>query len=369
MRREDEFGFEKIIEVYDQRTGMQGVCAIHNTARGPGKGGIRMVPDVTVEEVMGLARAMTWKNAMADLPFGGAKSGIRADPRKLTPQQKEEQMRAFARKIKEVVPSLYIAGPDMNTTEREMAQFSDEIGTHRACTGKPSSMGGLPHELGSTGFGVAVSTKMAVEHAGKSLSGMTVAIEGFGNVGTFTMKYLHGFGATVVAVSDSKGTIHDAHGLDYNELVRTKEEKGTVTAYGKGEKLDTGKLFELPVDIIVPGARPDVINPGNVDRIKAKFVAEAANLPAKYEVEKVLMKKGVTVLPDFVANAGGVISSYCETMGWNSSTMFKVVEDKIKNNTKAMLERAKDNDTRKAAMEIARERVFEAMEFRGWVRK
>lgn len=368
MRREDEFGFEKIIEVYDQRTGMQGVCVIHNTARGPGKGGIRMVPDISTEEVMGLARAMTWKNAMADLPFGGAKSGIKADPRKLTPEQKEAHMRAFARKISEVVPGQYIAGPDMNTTEKEMAQFADELGTPKACTGKPSGVGGLPHELGSTGFGVATSARVAVEHMGKSLEGMSVAIEGFGNVGTFTMKYLTEWGAKVVAVSDSKGTIYNKEGLDYDEMMAVKGEKGTVTA-GKGERLDAGKLFEMPVDILVPGARPDVINMGNVGSIKAKIIAEAANLPAKYEVEQVLMKKGVVILPDFVANAGGVISSWCETMGWDEETMFRVVEMKVKNNTKTMLERTKDNDTRKAALEIAKERVHQAMEFRGWVRK
>jgi glutamate dehydrogenase (NAD(P)+) len=366
MRREDEFGFERIIEVYDQKTGMQGVCAIHNTARGPGKGGIRMVPDITTEEVMGLARAMTWKNAMADLPFGGAKSGIRADPRKLTPQQKELHMRAFARKIKEVIPALYIAGPDMNTTEKEMAQFADEIGTPMACTGKPHSVGGLPHELGSTGFGVAISARTAVEHMGKSLDGMTVAIEGFGNVGTFTMKFLTEWGAKVVAVSDSKGTVYDKNGLKYADLMKIKSEKGTVTA-AHGEKLDAAKLFELPVDILVPGARPDVINKDNVGAIKAKILAEAANLPAKYDIEQVLMKKGVVVLPDFVANAGGVISSYCETQGWDSETMFKVVEGKLKNNTKVMLERTKNHDTRKAALEIAKERVSDAMRNRGWM--
>jgi glutamate dehydrogenase/leucine dehydrogenase len=368
MRKEDEYGFEKIIEVYDQKTGMQGVCVIHNTARGPGKGGIRMEPDVTIEEVMGLARAMTWKNAMADLPFGGAKSGIKADPKKMTPEQKEAHMRAFARKIKEVIPAEYIAGPDMNTTEKEMSQFADEIGTPKACTGKPSSEGGLPHELGSTGFGVAICTRVAVKHMGKDLKGMTVAIEGFGNVGTFAMKFLEQWGARIVAVSDSKGTIYSKDGLKYADLMRIKSEKGTVTA-AKGEKLDAAKLFELPVDILIPGARPDVINMGNVGSVKAKILSEAANLPAKYDVEKVLMKKGVVVLPDFVANAGGVISSYCETRGWNADAMFKVVEEKISANTKIMLERAKDNDTRKAAMDIAKERVRDAMVKRGWLAK
>lgn len=256
----------------------------------------------------------------------------------------------------------------MNVTEKEMAQLADEIGTPKACTGKPSSIGGLPHELGSTGFGVAISTKVAVKHMGKDLHGMTVAIEGFGNVGTFAMKFFEEWGAKVVAVSDSKGTIYDKNGLKYADLMKIKSEKGTVTA-AKGEKLDAAKLFELPVDILVPGARPDVINSGNVNNVKAKIVAEAANLPAKYEIEQVLMKKGVIVLPDFVANAGGVISSYCETMGWDSETMFKVVESKIATNTKIMLESAKDHDTRKAALQIAKDRVKEAMEFRGsWPR-
>ena len=367
MRREDEYGFEKIIEVFDQRSGMQGVCVIHNTARGPGKGGIRMVPDVTIEEVMGLARAMTWKNAMADLPFGGAKSGIKADSKKLTPLQKEEQMRAFARKIAEVVPKEYIAGPDMNVTEREMAEFADEIGTPKACTGKPASVGGLPHELGSTGFGVAISTRIAVKHMGKDINGMTVAIEGFGNVGTYAMKFLEEYGAKIVAVSDSKGTIYDKAGLKYADLMKIKAEKGTVTA-AKGEKLDTAKLFELPVDILIPGARPDVIHKDNVANVKAKIVAEGGNLPAKYEIEQILMKKGVVILPDFVANAGGVISSYCETMGWDAKTMFQVVESKIGSNTKIMLEKAQHNDTRKAALEIAKARVRDAMDLRGWIR-
>ena len=368
MKREDEFGFEKVIEVYDQKTGMQGVCVIHNTARGPGKGGIRMVPDVTTEEVMGLARAMSWKNAMADLPFGGAKSGIRADPRKLTPAQKEGMMRAFARKIAHVIPKEYIAGPDMNTTEKEMAQFADELGTSMACTGKPASVGGLPHELGSTGFGVAHAAKVAVEFSGKHLNGMSVAIEGYGNVGTFTHQFLEQWGAKVVALSDSKGTIYNKDGFKHEEAMKAKAQHGTVTAL-KGEKLDGAKLFELPVDVLIPGARPDVIHSGNVQAVKAKYFVEAANLPAKYDIEKVLMKKGVYVIPDFVANAGGVISSYCETREMNAETMFKIVEAKIKGNTKVMLERAKEHDTRAAALEIAKERIMDAMIMRGWQTK
>ena len=369
MKKEDEFGFEKVIEVYDQKTGMQGVCVIHNTARGPGKGGIRMQPDVTVEEVMGLARAMSWKNAMADLPFGGAKSGIKADAKSLTPEKKEAIVRAFARKIGEVIPKQYIAGPDMNMTELEMAYVSDELQTPLACTGKPASMGGLPHELGSTGYGVSLCAKTAIEFKGGSLDGKTVAIEGYGNVGTFTHKFLEEWGARIVAISDSKGTIYDKAGLKYEDMMKTKATKGTVTAH-KGEKKDAKALFELDVDMLVPGARPDVITMDNVNKVKAKYISQGANLPIKYDVEKILMKKGVVILPDFVANAGGVISSWCETMGWNEKQMFEVVTDKITRNTKIMMERAQeDNDTRAAAMKIAKERIMDAMVMRGWVKK
>ena len=143
MRAKDEFGPEYVLEVFDSRTGMQGVLVIDNTARGPGKGGIRMVPDITTEEVMGLARAMTWKNALADIPFGGAKSGIKFDPKS---PLKQEAVRAFADKVCSMVPRLYIAGPDMNMTEKEMATFADQLKNPKATTGKPSSMGGLPHE-------------------------------------------------------------------------------------------------------------------------------------------------------------------------------------------------------------------------------
>ncbi len=354
MRAKDEFGPEYVLEVFDAKTGMQGVMVIDNTARGPGKGGIRMVPDITTEEVMGLARAMTWKNALADIPFGGAKSGIKFDPKS---PLKQEAVRAFAEKVGLMVPKLYIAGPDMNMTEKEMATFADQLKNPKAATGKPSSMGGLPHELGSTGYGVALCTKVAVEHQGKSLDGMSVAIEGFGNVGTFTMKFLTEWGAKVVAVSDSKGTIYDENGLDYNALMETKKEKGTVTAHGSGRKLEAKELFGLPVDILIPGARPDVITAENVDSVKAKIVSEAANIPMAYEVEKKLMGREVLVLPDFLANAGGVISSYCETMGWDEKKMFEVVTEKITNNTKLVMERMKENDARAAAMDLARERV------------
>jgi glutamate dehydrogenase/leucine dehydrogenase len=358
--KRDEWGPEKILSVYDPKTGMKGFTVIDNTALGPGKGGIRMVSDVSVEEVFGLARAMTWKNSLADLPFGGAKSGIVWDGTK----DKDILMKAFARAIKPVVPDYYVAGPDMNTTEKEMAAFANEIGNMKSATGKPSNMGGLPHELGSTGFGVAESTDVTVSFIEKNMEDMKVAIEGFGNVGVFTAKFLSEKGAKIVAVSDSKGTIFDEEGLDVEKLISVKNETHAVKNYGKGKILESQDLFELPVDILIPGARPNVITDKNKENIQAEIIIEAANIPIPEHVERWFHQKGILVVPDFVVNAGGVISSYVEYIGGDEEKMFKMVKEKIRNNTEKVLKRSQENEEmpRKSAISISQERVKRAME-------
>jgi glutamate dehydrogenase (NAD(P)+) len=356
------FGPEKIMEVYDPKTKVHGVVVIHNTALGPGKGGIRMVSDISTQEVYGLARAMTWKNALANLPYGGAKAGIKADPKTVN---KEEVMRAFARMLKPIIPAYYIAGPDMNISEKEMGYFADELKDMKACTGKPASMGGLPHELGSTGFGVVQATKVAMEYSKRPLSGASVALEGYGNVGTFTHKFITGLGAKVVAISDSKGTAYVPGGLDYEKAMEVKAGKGTITAYPGAKIMPAAALFGMSTDILIPGARPNVITRANVDAVRARLVVEAANIPMTPEIEGVLSERGVVVVPDFVANAGGVISSYVEHIGGTPQEMFRIVEEKISSNTKIVMERSGGKDVRKAAMAIAMERVREAMERRG----
>ncbi|MBU1197169.1 Glu/Leu/Phe/Val dehydrogenase [Candidatus Micrarchaeota archaeon] len=362
--QKDEWGPERIYNVYDPQTGMEGTLCVYNTARGPGKGGIRFVPDVTVEEVYRLARAQTWKNAIADIPFGGAKAGIRGDPKKV---DKVKWMRAFAKKIRHLVPDVYIAGPDMNTTEKEMAAFADEIGFMGGSTGKPIYLNGLPHELGSTGFGVAQSIFVAMEFAGMKPDGATVAIEGFGNVGVFCARFLSEKGCKIVAVSDSKGTIYDPNGLDIPKLERVKTETGAVKNYGSGQVLMSEELFGLDVDVLIPGARPDVIHDGNKDQVKCKIMSQGGNLPVDPKIEVELEKKGMIVIPDIVANAGGVISSYVETIGGSPEQMFEIVEKKIVANTREVLKRAKEQKipARDAAMQLAHERVRKAMEFRG----
>jgi len=352
----DEFGPEKVIQVYDPKTKMKGFLVIDNSNRGPGKGGIRMVPDVDVKEVFGLARAMTWKNALADLPFGGAKSGIVWDGK----TDKEVLIRAFAQAIKPFIPDYYVAGPDMNTTEKEMAAFTKEIGINNAATGKPSELGGLPHELGSTGFGVSEATEVAIDFLNLDINNVSVAIEGFGNVGTFTAKFLSEKGAKIVGVSDSKGMIYNQNGMDVEKLIKIKSETRAVKNYGDGQVLPSEKLFELDVDILIPGARPNVITNINKGKVKVKTIVEAANIPISNQIEQEFHKKNVLVIPDFVANAGGVISSYVEYIGGNEEKMFKIVKEKVGHNTELVLKQAKEKNIspRDAALEIAKERIM-----------
>jgi len=362
----DKWGPEKIIQTYDSKTGMKGILVIDNTALGPGKGGIRFRPDVDKEEVFRLARTMTWKCALAELPFGGAKSGIIADDRKISKQEKKSIIEAFSRSLKPVCPSLYVAAPDMNTGEEEMKWFAETNGCMKACTGKPKELGGIPHELGSTGFGVYHSTLVATEHIGLNIKNSTVAIQGFGNVGRFVAKFLSEREVKIVGVSDSKGCLFVEDGIDFDELLKVKKETGSVINYPKlhpDQILKCERILELPVDILIPAAISDVITKDNADKIKAKIIVEAANIPIPHDVEKILHERGILVVPDFVANAGGVISSYVEYINGTPEQMFKLIEEKIKKNTKLVLDRAKERKIRprEAAMEIAQERVRKNM--------
>ncbi len=355
----DEFGPEKILEVYDSKVGMHGFVVIDSTKRGPGKWGIRMTPNVTVEEVSKLARAMTWKCTIADLPFGGAKSGIVADDRKIDKRKKMEIVRAFSKGIKPVCPSLYVAAPDMNMGEEEMDVFAKANGNPRACTGKSKKMKGLPHELGSTGFGVYHSVLVGAEHIGLDIKKASVAIEGFGNVGTFAAKFLSEKGAKIVAVSDSKGAVYNKDGLDYNKLMKVKKKTKSVINYKPGKVLKREKVFEVPVDIIIPAAIPDSINERNYKKVKARIISEGANIPIRMNIEKKLHERKVLVIPDFIANAGGVISSYVEYIGKSQDYMFKLIEEKIRKNTKLVLDTAKRKNVcpRVAGLKIVKSRI------------
>ena len=362
----DEWGPEKILHVYDPEIEMKGVLVIDNTTLGPGKGGIRMLPTVTAEEIFHLARTMTWKCALAELPFGGAKSGILANPKRISGEKKMEIIRAFSRALKPVCPKLYVAAPDINTGEEEMAAFAKENGSMKACTGKPAHMCvkpgvkcGIPHEYGSTAIGVVQATFTAADFAGLDIEGATAAVEGFGNVGSYAVEHLAQLGVKVVAVSDSKGVVYNPKGLEYERLSKVKKETRSVVNYIPGKVLGHEELFGLPVDIIVPAAFPNVITEKNVDNVKAKMVVEEANIPVRPEIEEVLRSRGVLVVPDILANAGGVISSYAEYRGYNPKQMLRLVQRKIRRSTVTVLEHAAEKNIglRDAALNIAKERI------------
>ena len=363
----DKWGPEKILQVYDPKTGMKGILIIDNTTLGLGKGGIRMTPTVTTDEVFRLARTMTWKCALAKIPFGGAKSGIIADPKQMTEEKKMDLIRAFSRAIKNLCPSLYVAAPDINTGEKEMAVFAKENGSLKSATGKPSTLCvkpgvkcGIPHEYGSTALGVVQAAFTAANYTKNiDVGNATAAVEGFGNVGSYVVDYLSQIGVKVVAVSDSKGCIYNPDGLDYEKLLDVKTTTGSVINYRPGKILKNMELFELSVDLLIPAALPDVINAYNVERIKAKMVVEAANLPIRPDVEKLLSDSGVMVIPDILANAGGVISSYAEYRGYNPKRMLELVQRKITQNTINVIETALDKNIglRDAAMSIAKDRI------------
>jgi len=369
MIEHDEFGPEKIIEVYDPKTKMHGFLVIDSTVLGPGKGGIRMTSDFSKEEDFRLARVMTWKCALAELPFGGAKSGIIANSKKITKQEKKAIIQAFSRALKPVCPSQYVAAPDMYTGEEEMKWFAEANGSMEACTGKPKELGGIPHELGSTGFGVFHSTLVAAKHYGLDIKNSTIAIQGFGNVGSFAAKFLSEAGAKIISVSDSKGCLHVPDGINIEKLLRIKKETGSVINYSEkavksrdmhpSQTFKCSMIFELPVDILIPAAIADVINKNNVDKVDAKIIVEAANIPIPHDIENILYEKGILIVPDFVANAGGVISSFVEYINGTPEQMFKLVEEKIKKNTRLVLEKSKEEKTnpRRAALEIAKKRV------------
>jgi len=364
----DDIGPEYIIETYDPKLDFRGVLVIDNTNLGMGKGGIRMTGEVTTLEVWRLARAMSYKNALAGLPFGGAKAGIMVDPKTITPQKKRAIMESFANSLRPLIPGKYIAGPDINTTEKEMEQFARAHGEWESATGKPatytSSKGGkkragLPHELGSTGYGVTLAAVVAAQARDIKMEGASIAIAGYGNVGVFAHKFLQGRGAKIIAVSDSSGTIYDRKGIDYETLLAVKTKTGSISSYPGAKKLSRDVIYELTCDILIPAATPDVINEKNVGRVMAKIIVEGANIPMQEEFEQQLHKKDVLIIPDIIANAGGVISSYAEYKGFDAKKMFKLIEEKIVPNVSEVISRSEGTVIpRQAALKIARARIL-----------
>ena len=361
FRFADPIGPVHIAHLHVPGAGLKAIVVIDNVARGPAIGGARMAPDVTLEECVRLARAMTLKNAAAGLPHGGGKSIIMADP-KMPEPAKERLIRCFARAIAPL--SDYIVGPDMGTDETCMAWIKDEIGRS---VGLPPAMGGIPlDEIGATGFGVAACIDIAKDYCGIELDGARVAVQGFGAVGKHAALFLARRGVRLVAASDTKGTVLDPNSLDVAALVALKDAGGSVLDYTGGAKAKPDAVIDAECDIWIPAARPDVIDERNVDRLKTRLVVQGANIPITSGAEARLAARGILSIPDFIANAGGVICASVEYHGGTQSQAFAVIDEKIRANTKAVLDRVKASAElpRAAANALALARVTDAARLR-----
>jgi glutamate dehydrogenase (NAD(P)+) len=357
----DELGPAKVVHVYEPGLGLRGALVVDNVACGPSIGGLRMAPDVSTEECVRLARAMTLKNAAAGLPHGGGKSVLVGDPHGPR-EHKERLIRAFAAALRGATD--YIFGPDLGTDETCMAWVHDEIGR---AVGLPRELGGIPlDELGATGFGLRHAAEVAARHAGVSLAGARVVIQGFGSVGVHAARRLVAEGARLVGVADSRGAIASPDGLDVEALVALKRAGKSVAEHGDGERIGAAELIALPCEIWIPAARPDAIRAEDAPRLAARLVVPGANIGVTDEAERLLAERGVLCLPDFIANAGGVICAALEWRGATQAAAFAAIEERIRANTEAVLEAAQRRGVRprEAAVALASERVRRAMQTR-----
>jgi len=303
---------------------------------------------------------MTLKNAAAGLPHGGGKAGIIANP-DCGPAQKETLIRTFARQIREL--TAYIPGPDMSTNEVCMAWIKDEI--NRA-VGLPRVVGGIPlDEIGATGFGLAVAAEVAAPEVGLSLQGARLAVQGFGSVGQHAASFLAERGVTLVAAADSRGAVHNPQGLDVDTLIAHKQQGAAVQAFPDGQPLDGDRLVGMDCDIWIPAARPDVLTAENIGQMQAKLVLQGANIPATEAAERWMQTHGILSIPDFIANAGGVICAAVEYHDGTQNQAFATIAEKIRANTAEMLAQMKQQQLlpREAAVQMARRRVEEAMAY------
>ncbi len=359
----DELGPAKIIHVYEPAVGLKGILVIDNVATGPAIGGLRIAPDVSVNECFRLARAMTLKSAAAGLPHGGGKMVIYGDP-KMPLQQKQQIVRAAAVSLRN--QEAYIFGPNMGTNEESMAWVRDENGRS---VGLPRELGGIPlDEIGATAWGLKHAAEVALEYLGFALQDARVVIQGFGSVGKHSARFLRQQGAKIIAVNDSRGTIHNENGLDVDALFDLKKAGKSVCDFSGGDSLERDAVVDIDCDIWIPAARPDVINEQNVERLNARLVVQGANIAITEGAEKRLHEKGVLCVPDFISNAGGVICAAMEYRGSTQQVAMATIAEKVGSNTRTVLELSREDDIqpREAAVKMATERVRKAMSTRRW---
>jgi glutamate dehydrogenase (NAD(P)+) len=335
----------------------------HNNALGPYKGGLRFHHHAEMDEFSALAMLMTWKCALVGLPFGGAKGGITVDPKKLSVAELERLTRRFTSDLIPIIdPQKDIPAPDVNTGPREMGWIMDTFSVNKGyavpgiVTGKPICIGGSLGRSEATGRGVTIILEETLRHAGRKVAGTKVAIQGFGNVGGVTASLLYQMGAKVISVSDWRGGIYNLDGLDIPALQLHYRERGEFTGFTGGEPIDNKALLELPCDVLIPAALESVITPENADNIKAEFIIEAANAPTTPSGERLLEKRGIVVVPDILANAGGVVVSYFEWVQGMSQLFWteEEVNERLRRiMTRAFAQVAKKVDNEKLSFRMA----------------
>ncbi|HUQ16738.1 MAG TPA: Glu/Leu/Phe/Val dehydrogenase [Candidatus Saccharimonadales bacterium] len=352
----------------------------HNTSRGPGKGGIRYHPAVTLGEVKALAMWMTWKCAVVGIPYGGAKGGVVCDPKHMNLQQLETLTRRYTTEIALLIgPDRDIPAPDVNTNSQTMAWMMDTYSMHAGhtvpavVTGKPLSIGGSEGRNEATARGAVYTIIEAAKHLGLDLEGARVVVQGFGNAGLHSARLMSELGATVIAVSDTAGAIFNAKGIDPNKVDAYKRENGTVVGFAGAEQITNAQLLELDCEILIPAAIENQIGEHNAPKIKAKIIAEAANGPTSPEADRILFDRGVFLIPDILCNAGGVTVSYFEwvqdlqNLFWREATInARLKEVMVKSFTDVLQMATKHKvDMRTAAYMVAVARVAEATLTRG----
>ena len=358
----------------------EGFRVTHNVARGPSKGGIRYHPDVTLDEVRALSMWMTWKCALMGIPFGGAKGGVKCDPKQLSLRELEGMTRRYTSEIiNEIGPEKDIPAPDVGTSPREMAWIFDTYSMNKGhsvlgvVTGKPLTVGGSLGRLEATARGGLYCTLEALHRIGMRIEGLKVAVQGFGNVGSYYALFMDQQGADVVAVSDSRGGYYNAKGIDVRSAIAHKQEHGTLQGLADADPISNDDLLLLDCDVLAPCGLEQVITEENAGQMKAKIVCEGANGPTTPAADHILEDKGVLVLPDVLANAGGVVVSYFEWVQGLQEYFWK--EEEVNAKLKEIVDKAfeetwdvhqrRDISMRLAAYGLAVERVAEATMTRG----
>jgi glutamate dehydrogenase (NAD(P)+) len=352
----------------------------HSIARGPGKGGIRFAPDVTLDEVRALAAWMTWKCAVVNIPFGGAKGGVICDPNVLSQFELERITRRYTAEILDFIgPERDVPAPDMNTNEQTMAWIMDTYSMHKrttvtaVVTGKPLDLGGSRGRPEATGRGCMIVTLQALRRFGIDPTNCRVVVQGFGNVGGMAAKLMARGGFKIISVIEYDGAVYNPHGLDIPALMKHRQETGSITGFSEAEAIDPAEAMLLECDVLLPAAKENVIKTSNADRIRAKIICEGANGPTTAEADAILQEKKIFVMPDILANAGGVTVSYFEWVQdrqgyfWNEQMVNGRLEEIMVNSFKDVVGYAEKHkvNNRIAAYMLAIDRVAFAIKLRG----